>query len=114
MLKVFLISGAAALSLAACGVAPPASPMERHARMAAAAEIAARQCAGFAGGYSGARELREDANRNIVAARNLGADDAVVEKAREDARIAYESAVIWIGRPDACNHLISELAWQVG
>lgn len=104
----------ALLALAACAPPPPASPAERHARLAAAAEIVARDCAGFAGGYGSVRQLRDDANRNIVTARSLGATDAVIEQARIDARTAFNAMVVWTSLQHSCNALVSELAWQAG
>lgn len=110
--SLWIIAVAASTSLGACAVAPPSSPMERHARLAAAAELAARQCGGFIGGYASARELRDDANRNILTARQLGATDADIEKARADARTTFEAMTFWADRNHACNELVSALAWE--
>lgn len=104
-----------AISLtAACAPPPPASLMDRHARLAAAAELASRQCAGYAGGYQGAAAMRADADRNLVIARDLGATPADLDRARTDAQNAFNGAVIWGGIAEACNALVGEIAWNAG
>lgn len=100
--------------IGACAPPPPANEMERKARMAASAEIVARQCAGFAGGYSDAVQLRGDANRYIVDARALGATDQDIQRQRDVVQTTFQNAVAWVSRQDACNQLVSELAWQSG
>lgn len=101
----------AVLLLAACA-APPQSPMEKHARLAAGAELVAMQCAGYAGGYDSARSLRADANRNIQTARNLGATDGVISKARQDVQTTFSTAAAFTSQQEACNAMIGSLAWH--
>lgn len=98
--------------VAACGVSPPKSPMEQRARLAAAAELAAQQCAGYAGGYSGAQRMKQDANENITAAREMGADDAVLAKARSDVKSTFDTASVFSSKQEACNQLVSQVAWH--
>lgn len=98
--------------LAGCEVPPPENEMQRRARMAAAAEITARQCAGYAGGYSAARDLRRDANRHVTLARQLGATDADMADGSKVAQMAFDNAVIWLGQQEACNQMVSQLAWN--
>lgn len=88
--------------------------MESAARKAAAAELVAKQCAGYAGGYAGVKRLREDANKNITIARNLGATDAVLQKARMDTQSAFNTVAAFTSPQEACNSLIGELAWADG
>ncbi len=96
--------------LTAC-VAPPSSPMEAAARKAAAAELTAKQCAGYAGGYESVRKLRQDANKSIATARSLGATDVVITKARTDVRTAFDMQVAFTDQQQACNAMVGELAW---
>lgn len=98
-------------ALSAC-VAPPASPMEKHARLAAGAELAARQCAGYAGGYGGAKKLKADANKNIKISRNLGATDGVIQKARSDVNSAFSTVAAFTSQQEACNSIVGNLAWE--
>lgn len=105
------IAIASLIALANCA-APPASPMEKHARLAAAAELVAMQCAGYAGGYESARTLRADANKNIQTARNLGATDAVITKARQDVNTTFTTAAAFTSQQEACNSMIGSLAWH--
>jgi hypothetical protein len=107
--KYFIASLPLAL-MTACA-APPASPQEGYARRAAAAELVAKQCAGFAGGYDAVRELKKDASKNITTARGLGADDAMIEKARNDVLNVFAVAEAFTSRQEACNQMIGELAW---
>lgn len=100
-------------ALSAC-VAPPSSEMERQARQAAGAEYAAKNCAAAVGGFSAARELRQEANQRIVAARSLGATDSVLNKARQDVNTTVSTAAAFTTQRDACNQLVSELAWAMG
>jgi len=85
--------------------------MEAAARKAAGAELVAKQCAGYAGGYEGVKRLREDANKNITLARNLGATDAVLQKARADTQSAFSTAAAFSSPQEACNAMIGSLAW---
>lgn len=102
----------ACMMVVACAPPPPANPMEKHARLAAGAEIAARQCAGYAGGYDGARTMRHDANRNITLARNLGATDEDLNKARKAVQTTFDTTVVWVSKQEACNQLVSSVAWE--
>ena len=90
---------------------PPASPEEGYARRAAAAEFVAKRCAAYTGGYGAVRDLKKDASKNITTARELGADDAMIAKARTDVEGAFSVAEAFTGRQQACNQLIGELAW---
>ncbi|VCU61594.1 hypothetical protein EPIB2_671 [Tritonibacter mobilis] len=77
-----------------------------------AAELVAKQCAGFAGGYQAAKDLRSDANQQMVTARKLGATDADLQKARTDVRNAFGTMEAFTSRQEACNSMIGELAWS--
>ena len=112
-MKRLALIGFLAASLAAC-VEPPASPMEAAARRAAAAELTAKQCAGFAGGYESVQKLRHDANKNIATARRLGATDTTIAKARADVRMAFDMQVAFSTPQQACNMMVGELAWATG
>ncbi|MDB4091624.1 hypothetical protein N9563_01150 [bacterium] len=90
---------------------PPASPEEGYARRAAGAELVAKQCAGYAGGYDAVRELKKDASKNIATARELGADDAMIAKARSDVDGVFSIAEAFTNRQQACNQMIGQLAW---
>lgn len=109
-MKVKIIVVAACVGLAGC-VAPPSSPQEAMARRAAAAELTAKRCAGYAGGYEAVRALRQDANKNITMARNMGATDELIQKARLDTQTAFDTAVAFTSIQDACNSMVGELAW---
>ncbi len=113
MIKKISILTIFTAALSGC-VQPPQSPMEAHARRAAGAEIVAKNCAAFAGGFSAVKDLKASANQNIVTARKLGATDAVIETARQDVRTAFSTAETFTSRQEACNSLIGELAWVVG
>ena len=101
------------LFTAACP-SPPASEMERRARLAAAGELSVKQCAGFVGGYEAARAVKADANTNVIAARSLGATDADIEKARSDVRSTFHTTAAFSSIPEACNSLVGSLAWATG
>ena len=96
--------------LAACA-SPPASPEESYARRAAAAELVAKRCAGYAGGYDAVRELKKDASKNVATARELGADNTMIDKARTDVDGVFAMAEAFTSRQEACNQMIGELAW---
>lgn len=96
--------------LAACAT-PPSSPEEGYARRAAAAELVVKRCAGYVGGYGAIRELKKDANKNIATARELGADNTIIDKARLDVDGAFGMAEAFVGRAEACNQMVGELAW---
>jgi hypothetical protein len=104
----------ALVGLTGCAVEPPASPMEKYARLAAAARVSAENCGGYVGGYASAQQLRDDANMNVAKARQLGATDAVLAKARSDVLNAFNTALVFTTPQDACSQLISELAWHSG
>ena len=107
LLSFALISS---LALAGC-TAPPSSPMEKHARLAVGAELAAKRCAGYVGGYEGVQRMRDDSNRNIATARSLGATDAVIKKARSDVSNTFNTSVAFTSPQEACNSLVGSLAW---
>ncbi len=86
--------------------------MEQQARLAMAAQFAAQNCGGFIGGYEGARRMKEDANKSIVLARNLGATDTVFAQAKADVKSTFDTAVIFTDRQSACNDLVSQVAWH--
>jgi len=94
-------------------VAPPSSPMEAAARKAVGAELVAKRCAGYAGGYEGVQKLRQDSNKNIALARSLGATDAVIAKARVDVDTGFNTQVAFTDLQSACNTMVGELAWAV-
>lgn len=77
-----------------------------------AAEHAAKNCGAYLGGYGGAKTMKDDANKNIVMARNLGATDAVFAKARADVENVFSTAVVFGDRQMACNDLVSQVAWN--
>ena len=109
-MKHLALATALALSLAGC-TAPPASPIEAAARKAAAAELVAKQCAGYAGGYVAVKDLRRDGASQLALARELGATDADIQKARTDVQNAYSAAAILTTTHEACNGMIGELGW---
>jgi hypothetical protein len=86
--------------------------MEKHARLAAAAQLAGTSCAGYAGGYAGAKQLKQDANQNLTTARNLGATDAVLIKAKTDVHSAFSTAAAFTSQQEACNQLVGSIAWS--
>lgn len=104
----------AAIAVTACASPPPANPMERHARLAAGAELAAQRCPGQLGGYQSAVQARQDANRNIAIARQLGATDEDIEKERRVIRQSFEAQAVWTTPLEACNSLVGSLAWATG
>lgn len=103
----------AASLLVAC-VEPPANPMEQQVRLAVGAEFAAQNCAGYAGGYVGAQQMRADAGRAVVTARNLGATEADFARARVDVQTVFATAAAFTNRQEACNSLVSSIAWHAG
>jgi hypothetical protein len=110
-MKYIVLATVGLIGLSGC-VEPPKSPMEAAARKAAAAELTAKQCAGYAGGYESVRKLREDANKNVTIARKLGATDAVLQKARTDVQTAFNTQVAFTTQQEACNAMVGELAWS--
>lgn len=98
--------------LAGCAPPPPANPMERHARLAMAAEFVARNCGGFIGGYTGAQQMRTDADRHAVTARALGATEQTFGAARQVVQTTFHTGAAMTSHQMACNQLVSELAWQ--
>lgn len=88
--------------------------MERHARLAAAAELAAQRCPAQLGGYQGAAQARQDADKNMAIARQMGATDADLDKARRDMRQGLDAQTVWTTPQDACNSLVGQLAWATG
>lgn len=76
------------------------------------AQFASQNCGAYIGGYDGARRMKEDANKSIVAARNLGATDAVFEKAKADVKSTFDTTVVFTDHQSACNDLVSQVAWH--
>lgn len=101
LVVLFAISGCAA---------PVSSPMERHARMAKAGDLVARECAGVAGGYTDMKAIREDSAKNAMIARELGATPAVMAKAAKDVQSNYATAYFVVGEYDACSQLMAALS----
>lgn len=99
-----------AMFLSGC-VQPPQSPMEAHARRAAGAELAATQCGAYVGGYEAAKELKADANRNLVSAQQMGATPAVLKKAKTDVETGFNTMAAFSNKQEACNTMVSQLAW---
>ena len=112
MLKKIALSATFLSVLGACA-APPASPMEKHARLAAGAELAARQCAGALGGYDSVRQMKKDSSKNIAIAKKLGATQADIQKARADTNNTFSVAAAFTNQREACNALVGSLAWNV-
>jgi len=112
MKKISLLSMLFAVPLISGCVQPPQSPMEAHARRAAGAELAAMQCGGYVGGYEAAKGLKADANRNLVAAQQLGATPAVIKKAKTDVETGFNTMSAFSNKQEACNTLVSQLAWN--
>ncbi|MGB7269365.1 MAG: hypothetical protein WBC90_07565 [Albidovulum sp.] len=110
-MKKHVIAIAITCTVSGC-VEPPKSPMEAQARLAVAAEFAAQNCGGFVGGYDGAKKMKEDANRSIVTAKNLGATAEVFAKAKTDVQTGFNTAAAFTTRQEACNALISQVAWS--
>lgn len=92
-------------------VQPPQSPMEAHARRAAGAELAATQCGAYIGGYEAAKELKADATRNLVSAQQMGATPEVLTKAKSDVTTGFNMTAAFSTPQEACNTLVSQLAW---
>ena len=98
------------LLLTGC-VEPPSSPAQAAARKAAAAELVARRCGFMMGGFSDGQQLRQVANEQIVLARRLGANDAMISQARVDVDTAFSTASAFTSPREACGSLMGELAW---
>lgn len=92
-------------------VEPPKNPMEAHARRAAGAELAATQCGAYVGGYESAKELKADANQNLIAAQKMGATPEVIKKAKNDVQSAFNTQSAFTNKQEACNAIVSQLAW---
>lgn len=112
-MKRYLLTPVIILSLSAC-VQAPQSPMHIAARKAAGAELAAKQCSGFVGGYEGVKRLRQDANKNVNLARQLGATDEVIAESKSTVQTAFDLEEAFTSRPQACNSLVGNLAWAEG
>ena len=97
--------------LAGC-VQPPATPAEKAARQWAGAELAATKCAGYIGGFSAAKDMRNEAKKDLVEARELGATDELLAKAKTDVNSAATTSEILIGVRETCNQLVSQLAYH--
>lgn len=55
--------------------------------------------------------MKQDANVNIVAARKLGATCEVLAKAKKDVNTAFNNTMIFSDKQEACNQLVSQVAW---
>ena len=107
-LKNVLLIGAAAALLAGCSAAPK-SPMEIRLNRAAGARIAAQQCPAY-GGYSSSKAMLKDAEANVTAAKKLGATKEDYDKAKANMNGALMTTAFLIGKPQACNTFINNLA----
>ena len=90
----------------------PSTPMDIAARRAAGAEITAKQCAGYAGGYEAVKDLRNDANRNMATAKQLGATSETIAQAKNDTQVRFDMLVAFTSTQEACNTMIGSLAWN--
>ena len=112
-MKLHILTIAIIFGLSAC-VQVPQSPMEVAARKAAGAELTAKQCAGYAGGYEAVKRLRDDANKNMAIAKQLGATDEVIDSAKQTVRTGFDLMVAFTNKSEACNSTVGSLAWADG
>lgn len=110
-LKKFAFLCPLVIVLAGC-VQPPASPEEKVAGQWAGAELAATKCAGYIGGFSAAKDLRNEAKKDLAEARQLGATDELLVKAKTDVTSAITTSELMIGLRETCNQLVSQLAYH--
>ena len=109
MKKSTVIAFAAFAGMAACA-APPSSPEESAARKAAAMRYSATQCTAYMGGISGIQDVLKAANRQEDKARQLGASDALIEKANRDVKSTWDFSVAMVGERDTCSDAMSSIA----
>ena len=112
-MKLPIFAIAITFCLSAC-VQAPQTPMDIAARKAAGAELTAKQCAGYAGGYEAVKRLRDDANKNMAIAKQLGATDEVINSAKQSVTTAFDLTVAFTNKAEACNTMVGNLAWADG
>ena len=112
-IKHHILTIAIIFGLSAC-VQVPQSPMDVAARKAAAAEITAKQCAGYAGGYEAVKRLRDDANKNMAIAKQLGATNEVIASAKQTVQTSFDLMTAFTNKAEACNTMVGNLAWADG
>lgn len=112
-MKLPIFAIAITFCLSAC-VQAPQTPMDIAARKAAGAELTAKQCAGYAGGYEAVKRLRDDANKNMAIAKQLGATDEVISSAKQSVTTAFDLTVAFTNKAEACNTMVGNLAWADG
>lgn len=108
-MRILIVAGAAALSLAGCATTP-ATPMEAHLNRYAGAEAVAMNCPAY-GGYGSVAQMRTDAQKNLARAKALGATEADVAKARQRVSSNLMGATVLVGPLEACNAFVNRLAW---
>ncbi len=108
-MRMLIIAGAVAVSLAGCATTP-ATPMEAHLNRYAGAEAVAMNCPAY-GGYGSVAAMRADAQKNLARAKALGATEADVTKARQRVSGNLMGATVLVGPIQACSAFVNNLAW---
>ncbi|WP_412505954.1 hypothetical protein [Roseovarius sp. SYSU LYC5161] len=106
MKKSTVIACAAFTGLAACA-APPSSPEEKVARQAAVMRHSTTECTIYMGGVAGIQDVIKAANRKEAQARQLGATDALIAKAKQDVRMTWDTGVAMVGEQEMCSDAMS-------
>ena len=104
----------AALGLSAC-VPPPTSSMERQARIAASAELAAAHCDGHATDSANPQAADVDVDESLARARATGATGATAQdlaRAREHMHRTFSMAERFRSTRAACDELLHKIAWH--
>lgn len=109
-MKLTICALTAAATLAACAPPPPTSPAEATARSAAAYDYTARNCGGLVGGFNDAVAMQQQAKARYAAAVQLGASEAMIQAQKKVVENTGNTAIALIGKPSACQQMVSEAA----
>lgn len=104
-----LLAVAAATGLSGCA-GEPKSPEEEAARRAATMRLSTTQCTIYMGGVSGMKEVLAAANRKESEARHLGANDAMIQQAKADVEMTWNTGVAMIGQQEMCSNIMAAIA----
>ncbi|AVO36598.1 hypothetical protein [Pukyongiella litopenaei] len=106
----FVFLAVPALMVAACAPQPPSTPAESEARRAAAFEYTANRCVQQAGGFSDSIAIQKEATARYAKARALGATEQQIAEQRQIVKNAAAGAEFWVGKDDACEDLVANVA----
>lgn len=97
-----------AIPLASCMSAQ--TPKDAYLNRYAAAKTLSMQCPAY-GGYSSIQSMVSDAKTNLAKAQELGATPEDMRNAETRIGVGYGAAAVLTNPYQACNALMSDLAW---